>query len=68
VTVYAYNLELHPLKGSVTQSGETYLQHLYPIRSVRLRLILRPTVSRPFRLGVRHPFDVPDQILIFLCF
>jgi hypothetical protein len=32
-----------------------------------LIFFLRPTVSRPVRLDVGHPFDVHDQILIFLC-
>jgi hypothetical protein len=35
--------------------------------SFQLRLILRPTVSRPVHLGIGHPFGGHDQILIFFC-
>jgi hypothetical protein len=36
------------------------------ILRLRLRLILRPTVSQPIYLGVGHPFGAHDQISIFL--
>jgi hypothetical protein len=34
---------------------------------LKLKLILWPTVSRPVNLGVGHPYDATNQILIFLC-
>jgi hypothetical protein len=35
---------------------------------LELELFLRPTVSRPVRLGIGPPFGTPDQIYLALLF
>jgi hypothetical protein len=39
---------------------------LYPHKAVEIKVTLRPTVSRPVRLGVRRPSGTRDQFVFFL--
>jgi hypothetical protein len=48
----------------MSRQQRTNLNH----SSVELEFFLRPTVSRPVRLGIGPPFGTLDQILSCFCF
>jgi hypothetical protein len=37
-----------------------------PAAATKVKVTLRPTVSRPVRLGVRHPSEIRDQFFFLL--
>jgi hypothetical protein len=47
--------------------GRTENTSTYSQVKVKVKVILRPTVSRPVCLGTKHPFGAYDQILIIVC-
>jgi hypothetical protein len=47
------------------QAASAGIQHVCILKKVKIKVILRPTVTRPVRLCVRHPSGTRDQFFPF---